>query len=554
MPYMTWGLPFWGAKGMSTPKDEYGYDGARYPAGFLARYEPIECLSLKPESETLYVKNKLTGSFAVAKCYTDKTLLSRKDEAHILRSLRHNGLPRFLDEYENDTMLCVVREYIPGMTLAERLEDAPMTDQEAMAVLFQLCDILTYLHSQSPPIIHRDIKPQNIVLTPNSTVKLIDFGISRVYDAEADKDTVSCGTQAFAPPEQYGFWQTDARADLFALGVVMGYMLTGQTAPDAVEVSLKNKRLARIYRKCTDFSPQRRYASAKDFKAALLRSDRKRQRTALYSVAAAVACLLFLVAGFAVGRYTDLLIQQPVGVHFDEFLIERAVRLQLGRSEGDMTEEDLLAVTQLYIFGGEGVYKTQQEMDEAIDTFVTQGGAHVGPIESLADLEKLPNLQNVAIVSQRISDLTPLASLSQLRVVIVKQNPIEDISPLCGLPYLEALTLFDTNVKDFSPLAACPRLVELNAGATLARTPADFAGLEHLTRLFLFKLTLDTLDGMEQLPRLQFVQLGGVVDGDLSPLLSLPTLDTVLLDESLREEADAIAAQARFKILYEQRR
>ena len=538
---------------MSTPKYKLAaeFDDARYPADFLAHYEPLECLSLKQEGETLYVKNRLSGEFAVAKCYTDKTLLSRDSEGHILRSLHHNGLPRFLGEYESATMLCVAREYVRGVTLSELLEEAPLAEQEALPVLLQLCDILTYLHSQSPPVIHRDLKPQNIILTDDGTVKLIDFGISRIYDVDAKKDTVFYGTQEFAPPEQYGFSQTDCRADLFSLGVVMGYILTGQTDIEIAAAAIKNKRLLRIFRKCTDFSPQRRYASARELKAALLRSDRKRRNAMVRFCASALACILFLCAGFAIGRYTDVLTPPPTGVAFSEPLIEQAVRLQLGKTANEpIMAEDMLAVTELYIFGSEIVAKTEEEMNSAADQLFAGNNMKTGPIQSLADLENMPNLQKVAVAMQQVSDLTPLASLPQLQVVIVKNNPIEDISPLCGLNQLERLSLFDTFIGNFTPLASCPSLKDLDAGDTLARTPAAFAGLSSLTRLSLYKLTLDTLDGIEQLPRLQFIELGGVVDGNLSPLLGLSELETVFLDEKLRDEAEAIEASTQFTVAY----
>jgi len=536
---------------MNTPNDRLaaGFDEARYPADFLAHYDPLECLSLKQESETIYVKNRLSGEFAVAKCYADKTLLSRDTEGRILRSLHHNGLPRFLGEYENDALLCVTREYVKGVTLAELLEEAPLTEQDAMPILLQLCDILTYLHSQSPPVIHRDLKPQNIILTDDGTVKLIDFGISRIYDADTKNDTVFYGTQGFAPPEQYGFSQTDCRTDLFSLGVVMGYMLTGQTDIENAATAISNKRLSRIYRKCTDFSPCRRYTSAGELKTALLRSDAKRHKAILRFCISVLAFLIFVCAGFAIGRYTDVLTPPPIGVVFNEPLIEKAVRLQLGKADTEpILQEDLLAVTNLYIFGSEVVAKTEEEMNSAADKLFAENNMKTGPIKSLADLEKMPNLQKVAIAMQQVSDLTPLASLPQLQIVIVKNNPIEDISPLCGLKHLERLSLFDSLVDDFTPLVDCPKMMDLDAGGTLARTPAAFAGLDSLTRLNLYKLTLDTLDGIDQLPRLQFIELGGVVNGDLSPLLALTELETVLLDEGLREEAEMIKASAQFTI------
>lgn len=539
---------------MNTQKDKLvtGYDATRYPSDFLARYEMLEGLSVKPECETVYVKDRQSGEFAVVKCYMDKSLLSQNAEGKILRSLRHSGLPCFLGEYESDAMLCVVREYIPGVTLAELLEDSPLSEREAITVLLQLCDILTYLHSQSPPVIHRDLKPQNIILTNDGTVKLIDFGISRVYDVEAKKDTVFYGTQEFAPPEQYGFSQTDQRADLFSLGVVMGYILTGKTDLDAAASAIENKRLSRIYRKCTNFSPHGRYSSAVKLKAALLRSDGKRKRMAVCTLVTALVCISFLCAGFAVGRYTDLFTPTTVGVVFEEPLIERAIRLQLDKTDAaPITKEELLSVTELYIFGSEVIAKTEEEMNDSAYLLFSENKMNSGAIKSLTDLAKLPNLQCVAVAMQQISDLTPLASLPQLRVVIVKNNPIEDISPLCELKQLERLSLFGALVDDFSPLADCPRLVDLDAGETLARTPAAFAGLSMLTNLNLYKLTFDTLAGIEQLQRLTFIEFSGVVDGNLSPLLMLPELETALLGESLRGNAKEIEAQASFTIAYE---
>jgi serine/threonine protein kinase len=122
----------------------------------------------------------------------------------------------------------VVRQYVRGVPL-NRLRER-LTRDQAVAVAIQLCGVLRYLHEQTPPVIHRDIKPQNIILSDDGLATLIDFGISRYYDKNARSDTVCFGTQEFAPPEQYGFSQTDCRADIFSLGVLLGWMLTGQTS------------------------------------------------------------------------------------------------------------------------------------------------------------------------------------------------------------------------------------------------------------------------------------------------------------------------------------
>ena len=522
---------------------------ADYPPDFLAAYEPLECLAPKPESETLFVRDRVSGAFAVAKCYRDKALLSRDTEGSILQSLHHEGLPRFLGSYENEAMLCIVREYIRGVPLCELADQAPFTQEETLQVTMQLCDILTYLHSREPPVIHRDIKPQNIVISDEGTARLIDFGIARTFDASASKDTTFYGTQEFAPPEQYGFAQTDCRSDLFSLGVVMGYLLTGQTDLKEAAQAIKNKRLSRIYRTCTDFNPRNRYASSGKLKAALQKADGKHQRAMVRTVGLALACLVFLFGGFFIGRHTDVLTPKTKPIVFKEPLIEQAVRLQLNKNDSAvLTGADLLKVTELYIFGDSVVVATEDEMNRAADALLAENAMRHGPVLVLDDLVKLPNLEKVAMAMQQVSDLTPLASLPSLKVLIIKNNPVEDIRPLSGLMQLERLSAFGTHVGDFTSLAACPQLRNLEAGGTPVRTPAAFAGMNSLTHLILCKHTLTSLEGISLFTNLKNLDLGNVLDADLSSLLELPKLETLTIDPILQKAAERIAGQAQFII------
>ena len=122
-------------------------------------------------------------------------------------------------------------EYVDGITLEDRLQQSPgnrLAVQDALSVVYQLCDVLDYLHHQTPPIIFRDLKPGNIMLTAQGEVKLIDFGIARFFKQGKAQDTVSLGTPGYAPPEQHGRGgQTDARSDVFSLGVLLHQLLTG---------------------------------------------------------------------------------------------------------------------------------------------------------------------------------------------------------------------------------------------------------------------------------------------------------------------------------------
>ncbi|MGZ9584176.1 serine/threonine protein kinase [Paenibacillus marinisediminis] len=150
-------------------------------------------------------------------------------EAQWLTALRHANLPIIVDFFPPDASghAYLVMELIEGETLAERVKSKQISLQEAVSIALQLCDALQYLHQQHPPIIYRDLKPSNVMLTSEGTVKLIDFGIARQHDVRADSDTVKLGTIGFAAPEQYEGRQSDARTDLYAVGAILAYMLTG---------------------------------------------------------------------------------------------------------------------------------------------------------------------------------------------------------------------------------------------------------------------------------------------------------------------------------------
>jgi eukaryotic-like serine/threonine-protein kinase len=149
-------------------------------------------------------------------------------EAELLRSLNHPNLPVIADYFENDQRPVLVMEYVAGQTLEERLHEAnaPLLEQQVIGYGIQLARVLHYLHTRTPPVIYRDLKPSNIILTPEGILKLIDFGVARQYKERKAKDTIAMGSAGYAPPEQYGKEQTDARSDIYALGATLLHMLT----------------------------------------------------------------------------------------------------------------------------------------------------------------------------------------------------------------------------------------------------------------------------------------------------------------------------------------
>ncbi|MCI3922515.1 protein kinase [Paenibacillus sp. TRM 82003] len=152
-------------------------------------------------------------------------------EAGIMTSLQHPALPRIIDYFDAGEIggCCLVMDYLEGETLLERSASfdhrLPWTTVADYAA--QLCDLLDYLHSLDSPIVFRDMKPSNVIVGPDDSVKLIDFGIARTYKAGKTADTIHVGSVGFAAPELLANRQTDHRADLYSLGCLLYFLLSG---------------------------------------------------------------------------------------------------------------------------------------------------------------------------------------------------------------------------------------------------------------------------------------------------------------------------------------
>lgn len=181
--------------------------------------------------------------------------------------MRFKHLPRIIDCYKTAAQLVVLLEYVPGETLAAQVKRLGPSVELACAVFPGLCDAVEELHGAAcPAIIHRDLKPQNVIVAPRG-VFLIDLGIARRYREQADTDTVRFGTRPYAPPEQYGFGQTDVRSDVYALGVILWFCLTGKDPKahldgQVLEEAGQPAPFAEVIRRATAIDPAHRFTSA----------------------------------------------------------------------------------------------------------------------------------------------------------------------------------------------------------------------------------------------------------------------------------------------------
>jgi len=153
-----------------------------------------------------------------------------KREALMLAGLTHPNLPRIYEQFTDTGRSYLVMDFIEGETLEDylnKINGKRLPAEKVFNIGIQICAVLDYLHTRQPPIIFRDLKPANIMLTTDGHVYLIDFGIARHFKPGQARDTIALGSSGYAAPEQYGKAQTTPRADIYGLGATLHQLLTG---------------------------------------------------------------------------------------------------------------------------------------------------------------------------------------------------------------------------------------------------------------------------------------------------------------------------------------
>lgn len=214
-------------------------------------FDTLRVLKQSPRGTVSVVRHKKSGTRYVFRRYSGSGEVYRR-----LLPVLCPHLPQIMEAAEQDGQTAVLEEYVQGDTLAELLLGARLTEREARQVTMQLCQALHVLHSMGA--VHRDVKPENVILRGSDAV-LIDFDAARIYKDESESDTQVLGTTGFAAPEQYGIFQSDERADIFSLGVLLNIMLTGKHPSREMTAG----KMGRIVRKCTMTAPEQRYQSAR---------------------------------------------------------------------------------------------------------------------------------------------------------------------------------------------------------------------------------------------------------------------------------------------------
>lgn len=252
------------------------------------KYKIIKLLGRGGTSCVFMAQNIRLGNYwAIKEVYKSNPSWSKTGnnvliaESRILTRLRHPGLPTIVDIIEKPEASLVIMEYIEGISLDSYIEkNGAQSEANVRKWGIQLCEVLQYLHDQTPPIIYRDMKPANIMLKPDGNIALIDFGMAREFKYCSFRDTELLGTHGYAAPEQYDIkCQSDERTDIYGLGMTLYHLITGQdpcVPPYAAQPIQQynphaTKRMEEIIRTCTQLNPQDRYVSAEALKVDLSR-------------------------------------------------------------------------------------------------------------------------------------------------------------------------------------------------------------------------------------------------------------------------------------------
>lgn len=240
------------------------------------------------------------------------------DEAHLIKQLDHPSIVRIVDIIETADVIYIIEDYIEGETLSSVLENNGAQPQELVIEwAMQICEALEYLHTRTPAIIYRDMKPANVMLKPDGNIKIIDFGIARQYKEQSLADTISLGTRGYAAPEQFGgHGQTTPRTDIYCLGATLYHLVTGKSPCEPpyeiLPIRHWNPQLSAglevIIQKCTQLNPDDRYQSCAELLYALSHYEeysaayRAKQQTKLNAFIAAVAAFVVFLGVGIVGQ------------------------------------------------------------------------------------------------------------------------------------------------------------------------------------------------------------------------------------------------------------
>lgn len=492
------------------------------PPELSGEYEVADCLKSSEGSSAYLLRRRADGGKYLLKIGELKNKYRVEAEKSAIAALYEKGVgvPAIVGSGVCGDRCYLLREYVEGTTLEELYQTkGGFSDRELIGIGTEICRQLSVLHGMAEPIIHRDIKPQNIVVEPSGELVLIDFDAARRYDGKKQRDTHFFGTEITAAPEQYGFEQTDARTDVYGLGKTLIYLSCG--CFDGTP--LCKGRLKSLLLESVSLLKKDRPASAESFGRQLEKCGKRlknRVRRIILSAAAAVCAVSLVVAGaYFAGEY-----EKSRTVEFGSELLEKAVRQSLCfEDEKPVTYEDLGKVTELKIVGsaifdrsftGSYIYMLNSTIEYAyMDEF-----GQAGDVSDLSLIARMPNLRVLYLSNQNISDISALGGL-RLTELVLTDNYISDFSSLSGMTSLKKLYIANNPVQNLDFLRGIASLDFLNVDC------CNLDSLEPLENTEISELWAlecgagdDSFGSIAKMKRLQVLSLWNLTDDQIELL------------------------------------
>lgn len=519
---------------------------------FLKSYHVVSCVYERTEKSCYMLEHRETDEKYLLK------IRNCKDERNVLE-LEHQRTcelaQAFPEEYrassywrENETEY-LLRFYIQGVDLEKYQEkNRELSVQEILHIVIGICEKTTKLHALRPPVLHRDIKPKNLIIDYRGKVHLIDFETSRNYKEDKGKDTVFFGTEGNAAPEQYGYCQTDVRTDVYGIGKVLEF-LYNENADCQTEQRAIYRRMKKIIQKAIAFDPVHRYQSISELQCALekvlKRADGRyltRKLCLIGALEAVAAIFLIFTAFFMTAEFHKQ--SEDAGLKKDEAQVmseqprtespkEESVAEDLG---GKATEPGTKETNQILDGEIKEVMKTvlgkeeiAKEDYDRITKLVVFGNQIYGVDAEPRDLEDKRRHRefHTYCIKGKIKDISELSKMKNLKVVCLCDQNITDISPLAGLP-IEKLYLAGNQIADFSVVETLEQLKELSIADNPVSVLPDISKCRYLEAVTLDENTYESLEFLENstVGSLYICDMY-VKDDDFSVLGRMPNLNVL---------------------------
>lgn len=528
----------------------FSYDDSNFiPSVIRERYDLISCLKHTPEKQVYLLSDMSTGEKVILKCAAGKSVELLETEYNFLLNQNFPFLPAVILGQKIGENFYLIRKYYEGITLETYVErNGLLPVHEALSIIRTIAMYIGQLHNQNPPVLHRDIKPQNFLYTSDGDYKIIDMETVKLYDDSSDYDTVVIGTRKTAAPEQFGYQQSSIKTDIYGLGILLVYLLTGNYSLKDNNLTALPFTLRKIIHKCTSFDPGKRYKNV----ASLCKDISLYQRFRLRAVS--IRLIIFIILLLSVS--SSILIYNIMkketytenasvdgSVEFANPNIERAARFYLNKDDTEPVSADELSTIKALLISGDQIFSNWNNhynfhtekwyeaalIEEESATYSLDDLKYFTSLEDLAlDMQNLNDisalkglpLKRVSLMRNNITDASPLASVTSLEYIMLADNPIASLDGFENLTNLHTLILMNTDVSDLMSVKNCP-LTELDCALT---NVYEYDFLPFLQNLTILKVSHIRQKEIKSFNSLTYLRQLTLMDSEITSLHELSSL------------------------------